>query len=178
MDESNIVDLIAIETATPKRRITRSAGAIYAVLILLIIGCISLGNLLYDRLQISRYITQPALYLIIAASGYLLYRRNFIRFRYTLTNESLAIEKIGTKETTLAVISLRDIVGIYGADAGRKPTGRVVHATLMPAKRSTRVAAREDGVEATFAIGASESFIHQLNEAWQRAKNDLDPKID
>ena len=172
MDESSIVDLIAIETDTPKHRITRSAGAIYAVLILLIIGCISLGNLLYDQLQISRYITQPALYLFLAAGGYLLYRRNFIRFRYTLTNESLAIEQIGRVETNLAAIPLNDIISVQEAKTGEKPTGRTIRATLAPISRATRVQARVEGMEITYAIGASEAFIHQLREALQSVKFD------
>ena len=166
MDESNIVDLIAMETVAPKRRIIRSEGAIYIALILLIIGSISLGNLLYDRLSISRYITQPILYIIFAVCGYLLYKRHYISYRYTLTNEELAIERIGNTEKTIAAIPLCDIMLIQKTSFERRLVGRTVYAALPTVKNTIHLKARIDGNEICYIIGPSDDFMQQLQTTW------------
>ena len=169
MDESNIVDLIAMETVAPKRRIIRSAGAIYIALILLTIGSISLGNLLYDRLSISRYITQPILYALFTVSGYIVYKRCFICFRYTLTNEELAIERIGNTEKTIAAIPLYNIMLIRKTSVERRLAGRTVHAALPTVKNRIHLIARIDGKVICYIIGPSDAFAQQLETAWQKA---------
>ena len=169
MDESNVVDLLAMETAVPKRRIVRSPGAIYIALILLIIGSMSLGNLLYDRLSISRYITQPILYAIFMACGYILYKRNYICFRYTLTNEELAIERIGNTEKTIAVISICDILVIQKTNSKERLAGRTVYAALPTVKNTIQLQARIDRKEICYIIGPSEAFMQQLETAWEKA---------
>lgn len=169
MDENNIITLVAIETVAPKRRITRSAGAIYIILILLIFGCISAGNLLNERFLIPRYVTQPILYAMIAIAGYLVYRRNYLRYRYTLTTKTLAIEQIGgSEEKTLAAIDLAHIQEIQ--KERQKSKARTIFAYLPPAERITWVLANEDGEETEYAISASEEFLDQLKEQWRLAK--------
>ena len=113
MEENDVINLIAMETAEPKRKLNRSAGAIYAVLIALILGVIMLANFLYMKWQIPRFAVQPALYAAIAICGVIVYRRNYISFRYTLTDRMLAIEKIaGNREQTMIAVSLEDIRSI------------------------------------------------------------------
>lgn len=169
MDESNIVDLIAMETVAPKRRIIRSAGAIYIALILLTIASISLGNLLYDRLSISRYITQPILYALFTVCGYIVYKRCFICFRYTLTNEELAIERIGNTEKTIAAIPLYNIMLIRKTSVERWLAGRTVHAALPPMQNAIRIQARMGEEDVCYIISPSDAFLSQLQIAWQKA---------
>ena len=175
MDENAIITLVAMETIAPKRRITRSAGAIYIVLILLIIGCMSAGNLLYEQLAIPRYVAQPILYAIIAVVGYFVYRRNYLRYRYTLTTKTLAIEQIGgSEEKTLAAIDLVYLLDIQQNPQKRKNNVKTVFAYLPPVERITWVLANEDGEETRYAISASEEFLDQLKEQWRLAKLEND----
>ena len=179
MDENAIITLVAIETIAPKRRVTRSAGAIYIVLILLIIGCMSVGNLLYEQLAIPRYVTQPILYAMIAVVGYQIYRRNYLRYRYTLTTKMLAIEQIGgNEERTLAAIDLVHIKNIHQNKPERRSKEKIVYAYLPSEKTVTWVLANEDGKETRYAISASEEFVVKLNEHWQSAKRENEDGTD
>lgn len=167
MDETNVINLIAIETVSPKWRMTRSAGAVYAALIVLIIGCISVGNLLYERFFIPRHITQPILYASIAIAGYLIYRRHFLRYRYTLTSEMLAIEELGgKKERTLAAIDLAAIHHISREKDERNKKARIIRASLPPQKNTIWILAVIDGKETQYAISASDDFLTKLTEQW------------
>lgn len=166
MDENIIVNLLAMETDAPKRRITRSVGAIYVALIALMIGCISIGNLLYERWQIPRYLTQPILYILIALCGYYLYRRHYIRYRYTLTNEMLAIEQIGgSQERTIAAIMLGDIRTIGVGNAPHIARGKIIHASLPPHGNATRITVKTEVSETTYIIRVSEVFVQALQAA-------------
>ena len=167
MEETTVINLIAIETVSPKWRMTRSAGAVYAALIVLIIGCISVGNLLYERFSISRHITQPILYAGIAIVGYYIYRRHYLRYRYTLTNEMLAIEQLGGRgERTLVAIDLADIRQISREKDERNKKARIIRASLPPQKNTTWIQAIIDGEEMRYAISASDDFLAKLTEHW------------
>ena len=171
MDENAIITLIAIETVAPKRRFTRSTGAIYIILIALIICSMSAGNLLYERLSIPRYVTQPILYAVIATVCYVVYRRNYLRYRYTLTTNTLAIEQIGgSEEKTLAAIDLSCIHQIQHDTRKERTKTKTVYAYLPPRKSITWVLENEDGKETRYAISASSEFLDQLNAQWRLAK--------
>ncbi len=168
MDENAVITLIAMETASPKWRMTRSAGAVYAALIVLIIGCISIGNLLYEQLSIPRHVTQPVLYAMIAVVAYYIYRRHFLRYRYTLTNDMLAIEQIGGKEEKiLAAISLSDITQIQRSDDKHKRKGKIIRASLPPYKNAIKVITMIDEEAIPYEISASEEFSAKLIEQWK-----------
>ncbi|MEA4913955.1 MAG: hypothetical protein VB061_05250 [Christensenella sp.] len=171
MDENAVFTLVAMETASPKWRMTRSAGAVYTALIVLIIGCISVGNLLYERFSLPRHVTQPALYAMIAIAAYYIYRRHFLRYRYTLTSDTLAMEQLGGKvERILAVISLNDIHQIQRSDDKYKNKAKIVRASLPPYREATKVFAMIDEKEIQYEISASEEFSAKLVAQWQSAK--------
>lgn len=164
MDANAVINLIAIEKAEPKRRIIRSAGAIYLALIVLVIGCISVGNLLYERFQIPRYVTQPILYALIAICGYYIYRRHYLSYRYTLTDEMLAIEKVGgSSERILAAIELNKIISI-DSNAKQKQRKNGIYASLPPRKNRTWILALVDGKKMNCTISASKEFVSKLVE--------------
>mgnify|MGYP001194044916 CR=1 FL=1 len=170
MEENAVVNLIAMETAAPKRKLNRSAGAVYVALIALIIGSISLGNLLYARWLIPRYVTQPALYVLIALGCLYVYRRHFLSYRYTLTDEMLAIERIGGNgERAIAAVSLHHIRRIAGYRRAGNTTTRIVNAALPPRGMSTLVTVRENARETVYRIGASEDFAEKLTAQWRKA---------
>jgi len=175
MEENTVVNLLAIETIAPKWRIARSAGAVYVMLIVLMVGCISVGNLLYNSYQIPRHLTQPILYALIAICGFYLYRRHFISYRYTLTEDQFAIEEVGGRmEKTIAVIAIDDVSAITPSHDSTKAAGKIIRASLPPKETQTRITAAFDGSETTYIVSASEELIQKLTAQWKhRAESTL-----
>jgi hypothetical protein len=175
MEENTVVNLLAIETIAPKWRIARSAGAVYVMLIVLMVGCFSVGNLLYNNFQIPRHLTQPILYALIAICGFYLYRRHFISYRYTLTEDQFAIEEVGGRtERTIAVIAIDDVCAIAPSHDNTKTAGKIIRASLPPKETQTRVKAIADGIETTYIVSASEELIQKLTAQWKhRAESTL-----
>ncbi len=174
MEENTFVNLLAIETAAPRWRITRSVGAIYISLIVLMIGCISIGNLLYQNWQIPRQITQPILYAIIAICAFFLYRRHYICFRYTLTSDQLAIEQIGgSKEKIIGAILLSEIKAIDVAQKRKQKRARLMDASLPPRKNVTWVLTLDRDRDIIYAISASNEFVQELKKTWYETRNKM-----
>ena len=69
MDENDMHILICMENAAPKPRIIRSAGALYVILLLLVVGVIAAANALNERLSIPRGYVQIALYAVLLFAG-------------------------------------------------------------------------------------------------------------
>ena len=178
MDENAMVNLLAIETAKPKRRMIRSSGAVYLALLVLMIGCISVGNLLYASFQIPRHVTQPVLYAMIAICGVILYRRHFICFRYTLTDEQFAIEQIGgNREKTIAAMMICDIQRIISRNEAQHMSGKKVDTSLPPKKNATWICATVDGVETAYRISASEAFLTIMRQQMEKLHATNNDKI-
>lgn len=168
MEENTVVNLLAMETATPKWRIARSAGAVYIMLIALMIGCISIGNLLYASWQIPRHISQPILYALIAISGYFLYRRHYICYRYTLTDDLFAIERVGGNvEKTIAVIALADIRAMTPYTEKICISAKMIHASFPPKDRQTCILTTRDGKKTVYTISASDELVNKLTAQWK-----------
>ena len=169
MEERTVINLLAIETAVPKRRVIRSAGAVYLGLIVVMIGCICIGNLAYERWEIPRFITQPILYGLIAICGLLLYGRHYICYRYTLTDEQFAIEQIGgSREKTIAVMMISDISQLSQQTQEVNFRRKKIDASLPPSKNATWIYATVDGAETAYRISASDSFLNMLTQQMQK----------
>lgn len=167
MEENDVLTLIAMETAEPKRKLIRSAGAVYVVLIALIIGTISLANLLYARWQIPRYVVQPPIYVLIAICGVYAYQKHYLSYRYTLTDRMFAIERIaGSGERTMVAISLYEITNIAPYERGNAQEG-IRNASVLPRWRSVLILLEENGRESAYRISPSEEFLEQLNAQWR-----------
>lgn len=168
MEESDVLTLIAMETAEPKRKLNRSAGAVYVVLIALIVGTIALANLLYTRWQIPRYAVQPPIYALTAIFGIYAYRRHYLSYRYTLTDRMFAIERIaGGGERTIAAATLDEIADIvpYRHDIRRKG---MISASVLPRRKSTMVIIKEEnGRERAYCISPGEAFLMKLTAQWR-----------
>lgn len=177
MEENAFVNLLAMETAAPKWRITRSAGAIYLALIISVIGIISLGNMLYQYWQIPRLITQPILYSMTVACAFFLHQRHFICFRYTLTDEMLAIEQIGgNQEKTIAAIQLSAIKEIQTTNKKKQDRIKTVDASLPPKNETTWILTNDQNIETIFIIRATSDFVALLTKARESAnEKNTDP---
>ena len=105
---------------------------------------------------------------MIAVVAYYIYRRHFLRYRYTLTNDMLAIEQIGGKEEKiLAAISLSDITQIQRSDDKHKRKGKIIRASLPPYKNAIKVITMIDEEAIPYEISASEEFSAKLIEQWK-----------
>ncbi len=168
MEVSPVINLISIETVEPKRRFQHSAGAAYIILILLIIGAISLANLIEARWQIPRIYTQPAFYLLIAGCAAYIYRFHSIIYRYTLTDEILVIEQIaGVRTRLITALQLNEIEEISTTRRDTYQKAKRYNASVLPRKNSIFITVGNEGSGKSYRISPSEEFIQQLNAQWQ-----------
>lgn len=171
MDEPEIITLIAMETAVPQRKLSLSAGAVYVVLIVLVIGAISLANMIYKQWQIPQYYVQPALYGLIAIGGLYAYRRHFLSYRYTLTDAMFAIERVaGERGHTIAAMMLYDILDIFPNQDCKRAKTQVIHASLPPKNETTCVVTVENGKEKCYRVSVSTELKQQLIVQWHLVK--------
>ncbi len=163
MEENDIISLIAMETAEPKRKMIRSAGSVYVILIALVIGTISLANLLYARWQIPRYIVQPTMYALIVICGIFIYQRHSVGYRYTLTELMFAIERVTVhKEQTITAVPLENIIRIEDSIRSFTLSDRSTNASTLPRKLSRTICIEENGSRISYRISPSKEFLQKL----------------
>ena len=171
MEEIRVENLVAMETSSPKRRLIRSDGALYALLLVAVIGIIVAGNALNSRWNLPRLYVQGTLYAVLLLLGWLVDRYCLIGFRYTLTERMLRVERlVGKKVRADENVHLSDIAWIRPAAscAGdiEKPrrvyTGRRADAlaaqVCLAAKRYTLL------------VSASPEFTEKLIRQWKIAR--------
>lgn len=177
MQADNIIDLIKMETAEPKRKLNFSVGAVYVILIILMIVGISLTNLVVDRWGISRILVQAGVYICLALVAGYVYRVYYISFRYTLTNQMLAIEQIaGNRIKTVATIPLQDISEIGAVKSTEQQfTRRTINASHFSKMESTWITVLEqDKQNVCYRVGISQAFREELARQWDIAKAQKD----
>lgn len=167
MEESTVQTLVAFEIAQPARKRIRSAGALYLVLILLILAVISLANALQTRLTIPRVAVQLPLYALIAVACFFVYRKNLVSYRYTLTDRVFAIDRLTEgKEQTLAAIRLEEIeLMLFGNQTAFEKLP-VLDASVRARRTSARIVARLDGRRVALFFSPSEDFFQKLYAQW------------
>ena len=171
MEEIRVETFIAMDRAVPKRHIARSDGALYALLLIAIIGIIVAGNALSYRFNLPRLFVQLTLYAVLLALGWFVYRYCLVSFRYTLTERMLRIERIvGKKERAEENVHLSDIAWIRriaecSGDIGKtrsEYTGRKADALAV----RVRAAAKEY----TLVLSPSGEFTEKLVRQWKTAR--------
>ena len=169
MEENTVQTLVAFEIAQPRKRLNRSTGAVYLLLTALVLAIISAANLAATHWQIPREWVQLPLYAILIAAGIWVYRRHYVCYRYTLTDQTLAVDRIaGNRERTMAAIDLSEIDDIFGDSEGGKPTMHAIYASVLPKRKSARLTARLDGRETVLYISPSEDFFTTLQAQLQQ----------
>ena len=173
MDEITVQTLICMENVSPKRRVIRSAGALYVVLLLLAVGSIAAANALEEHLQIPREYSQIALYALLIAAGWYIYRFRLTTFRYTLTDSFFSIDRLtGRSERAEERLSLSDITDI-GIALPEHRTGirrrAIRNRSILPEKKSTAIRYRENGEERILLISPSEDMLEKLLAQWEKA---------
>lgn len=167
MEEKTVQRLIATETVEPVKRLNRSSGAAYIACIALIIGAIALANLFESRWQIPRYFVQPPLYALLVVVGMLVYRRHYVAFRYTLTDQTLAIERLaGDSQKAMTAVLLSDIDEISEGNTARFGLF-TVNAFVFRTNPCVTVRAVDGRQKETIVLSPGEAFLEQLTAQWQ-----------
>lgn len=163
MEENTVQAFIATETARPPNRLNRSIGALYIILMALILAVISAANLLDTRWQIPRYLVQPFFYVLIAIVSVYIYRRHYVCFRYTLTDQTLLIERLaGGSERMVAAVLLTDIMAIETSEREKRFFQHAINASILSRKDSTLLHVGRGTGEVMIWISPSEIFLRQL----------------
>ncbi len=169
MEENTVQTLVAFEIAQPRKRLNRSAGAVYFLLTALVLAVISAANFAATHWQIPREWVQLPLYAVLMIASILVYRRHYVCYRYTLTDQTFAVDRIaGNREQTMAAIDLSEIDGIFADHEGDKPATQAIYASVLPKRKSVRLTARLDGRETVLYISPSEDFFTTLQAQLQR----------
>ena len=118
--EEKVADLLLTERCRSKNRRLHSDGALLALLLLFVLGCIYLGNLLETRFDISAIWVQLGLFLLLLGICCFVYRTRLLGFRYTLTKGALYVDRlVGNREKGELVVALSQIETIL--DEGEAP---------------------------------------------------------
>lgn len=171
VEEYVVENHVLMEKVTPTRQFVRSDGALYVLLIFLVLGIIMAGNALSVLWNLPRLFVQLTLYVILIGIGYFVYRKCLIGFRYSLTDRMLGIDRIvGKKSRPEAGVHLSDIVAIRPFGEVAEETGKV-HGLYVNRKRDAlAVIVSVGGKRQTLLINPSEEFTGKLMAQWKIAR--------
>ncbi|MPM89755.1 hypothetical protein SDC9_136867 [bioreactor metagenome] len=136
---------------------------------------ISLSNLIVSRWEIPRILVQSAIYLSIAIAALYLYHFHLVSFRYTLTDESFAIERIaGDRQKTIASIYLDDIceIGVTRPRRGQMP--RIMNASVSSKESIWIMVSEKDMHMIGYRVSPSNEFLEKLTLQHQIAQTQKD----
>jgi len=171
MEETQVHSFIGMEVVEPKRGPIRSAGTLYAVLLLLVVGVIVAGNALSANWSVPRVFVQITLYALLLAIGWYVYRYFLTAFRYTLTDRVFAVERVvGKKERADVGMHLADIVKIVPAEQLDGTEGKRKNLSARPKKDSVAVVIRARPGNRVFIVSPSEEFLEKLTAQWKIAR--------
>ena len=155
--------LLAMETAEPKWRLIRSSGALYTVLILLVFGAIAAANALNMHFDVPRAAVQIPLYALILLYGWYARRTDLTRYRYTLTDRVLAVERIvGGKERSSAAVDISDIIEVTSGERAAKTGVPAVRWSVRRARESAALRIRGETGERLWLISPEAEFLDKL----------------
>ena len=156
--------IVYTERNAPKRRIVRSDGALYVLLLLGTFGAIALGYVLARQFGIKRLYVQLALYAALLLIGYAIYRLRLVDYVYELTETELrVIQAVGSKQKPIAAVPLSAIteVGTY-----RRTDAATESRTFRGSKEgTTAVWFRSEGQLHVLCLNASDRLKELLSEA-------------
>lgn len=171
MEESQVHSFIGMEVVEPKRGPIRSAGALYAVLLLLVVGVIVAGNALSANWSVPRVFVQVTLYVLLLVIGWYVYRYFLTAFRYTLTDRVFSVERVvGKRERADVGVHLADIVKIVPAVRLDGTEGKRKNLSARPKKDSVAVVIRARAGSRVFIVSPSEEFLEKLTTQWKLAR--------
>lgn len=156
--------IVHTERTEPKRRLIRSDGALYVLLLLGTFGAIVLSHVLADRLHIHKLYVQIGLYAVLLGTGYWIYRARLVDYLYELYDTELKIiQAVGNRTKPILTVPLAAVteVGTYRkTDAA--PEQRTFHGAR---EKTTAVWFTRDGKPRVLCLNASDALKTKLAEA-------------
>lgn len=156
--------IVHTERCEPERRLIRSDGALYVLLLIGTIGVIILSRVLAVKLGIDTLWMQIALYAVLLGTGYLIYRTRLVDYLYELYDTELKIIRaVGKKQTSLLTVPLKDVTKVGPYEPGdAKPTVCAYHGAKA---KTTAIWFTENGERRVLCICASDALKTKLAEA-------------
>ncbi len=171
MEASAVENHVMMEKAAPRRQFVRSDGALYVLMLVLVIGVIVAGNALSALWGLPRLYVQLALYAVLIAVGYWVYRRCLVVFRYSLTDRMLTIDRIvGKKMRNDENVHLCDIVALRPFDGTNRDTGKLRWLYVNRRRDTLAVTVSTGGRRFTILMSPSEEFAGKLLAQWKTAR--------
>ncbi len=166
-----VYDVIATELAMPEKKVIRSEGALYALLVVGALFVIALCNRLIAVLDLPPVLIQGTLYGLLLGLGYWVLRFRLTAYRYTLTDKAFLVTRLmGKSEKLMAEIPLGSIeyAGPYD-EAKLKELGCRMGPNVRAGKleNPTLLVYREDGVLQALCLSAGEKLKGKLTEPWK-----------
>ena len=175
MGKKKDIILIHTETIEPEKRIIRTDGGLFGIMLAGILLIVGFATPLAVAIGVSDNIVHWALYFILIILGVVIYRTRLTSWRYTLTSEGFFIDRIaGKKEKAEVEIPLRAIsyAGPYDAarleKEGRKRGPNVRNAKI---EKSVMLLYTEDGTKKAVCITPSDTLRNKLEEPWKKEKS-------
>jgi hypothetical protein len=168
MEENNVHSLIATETVEPQRRPIRSLGALYIVMLVLVVGVIAAGNALSTIWDVPRIYIQLTMYAILLALGWYVYRFYLTSFRYTLTDRLFAVERVvGKKQRADECVRLSDVTRIQSFDRENARNVKVKNLSVRPKKDSLAVTIRDAKGTRILLVSPGEELATRIATQWK-----------
>ena len=156
--------IVHTERTEPKRKLIRTDGALYVLLLLGTFAAIFLSHVLANRLGMNKLYIQMGLYAILLGTGYWIYRARLVDYLYELYDTELRITQIvGNRQKPILVVPLETIteIGAYRrTDA--KSEQRTFHGMQ---EKTTAVWFTKDGELRVVCLNASDALERKLSEA-------------
>lgn len=156
--------IVYTERSEAKRRIIRTDGALYVLLLLGAFGVIFLSRMLEVLLEIKRLYLQIGMYAVLLGAGYLIYRMRLVDYVYELYDtEFRVLQAVGEKQKLLAAVPLDAIAeaGTYRKTDAR-PTLRTFHGER---EKTTAIWFTQDGKPSVLCLSATDTMREKLSEA-------------
>ena len=156
--------IVHTERTEPKRKLIRTDGALYVLLLLGTFFAIFLSHVLASRLGVNKLYLQIGLYAILLGTGYWIYRVRLVDYLYELYDTDLRITQIvGNRYKQLVSVPLEAVteVGPY-----RRTDAKSEQRTFHGAReKTTAVWFTKDGERFVACMNASEALRKKLTEA-------------
>jgi hypothetical protein len=162
--ERNPKHIVHTERVEPKRRLIRSDGALYVVLLLGVFAAIFLSRVLANALGINTLLVQIVLYALLLGTGYAIYRMRLVDYLYELYDTELrVVQAVGVKRKPLISVPL-DAVEKVGPfeKSDAKPEVRAFRGAK---ENTTAVWFIREGQRFVLCLNASDALKEKLTEA-------------
>ena len=156
--------IVHTERTEAKRRLIRTDGALYVLLLLGTLGAVALSYVLSARLGVNKLYVQIGLYAVLLGTGYWIYRVRLVEYLYELYDtEFRVIRAVGEKQKLLLTIPVAAMteVGPY-----RKTDAKPEQTTFHGAReKTTAIWFSSNGERRVVCLSASDALKTKLTEA-------------